>query len=93
MTLSAIGINSKFIKGLDRRARVLQQLGRQEDALIDAVAAAVLDQFKNELLLAHIEDLLRSVSEEKAKLAYKVISKDSKSMCCRIASILYHPNG
>ncbi len=68
----ALRINPKFPKVLDRRSRVYERLGDYDNALIDAVAACVLDSFKNESLLAHVEQLLKSSSEQKATEIFSV---------------------
>lgn len=73
---SALEINPKFVKALDRRSRVLENFDRTEDSLVDAVAAAVIDEFKTESLFVHIEELLKKISETQAKSHYGVGARD-----------------
>lgn len=72
----ALYINPKFVKALDRRSRVLELTGETEDALVDAVAAAVVDQFKTDSYFMHIEELLKTLSEAKAKELYAVFCSE-----------------
>lgn len=64
--------NPKFVKALDRRSRILSQTGHHEDALVDALSAAVIDKEKSPGLYEHVEELLVQISEIKAKEQYKV---------------------
>ncbi|PJF18839.1 Subunit Tom70 of mitochondrial import receptor, partial [Paramicrosporidium saccamoebae] len=48
---------------IDRRSRVLENLGRLEEALVDALAAAAVDSFKTKSFFDHVEDLLKKFSE------------------------------
>lgn len=70
----ALEFNPKNIKALDRRSRVLHQLGNIEDALVDALAAAAADGFKVESYLMHVEDLLKKLSDVKAKELFEVLA-------------------
>lgn len=63
----ALKINPKFVKALDRRSRIFQKLREWNDALDDAVAAALLDEFQSNKYISQIEEILKIISETEAR--------------------------
>lgn len=68
----AIEIDPYFSKAIDRRSRINYHTGQFEEALYDALAAAVVDKLKNLKFSEHLEKCLFKVSELYTKELYKV---------------------
>lgn len=58
----ALKINPKFVKALDRKSRILEKMSRNALALSSAIAASLIDDFKTQSLILHVEELVKEIS-------------------------------
>lgn len=73
-------ITPESVKVLDRRSRAYEQLGRLEDALVDASAACIIDDFKTEGYVRHVETVLNNHSKELAAAKFSVNYKQTNEL-------------
>ncbi|KAI0702378.1 ADP/ATP carrier receptor [Cerioporus squamosus] len=64
---SALALDKKYLKALNRRATALEALERYEEALRDFTAAAILDQFQNMSSAESVERVLKKLATKKAQ--------------------------
>ncbi|KAH9475329.1 putative mitochondrial import receptor subunit tom70 [Psilocybe cubensis] len=68
---SALKLDPKYIKALNRRAMALEGLGRLEESLRDFTSATILDRFQNQTTANAVERVLKVLATEKAAAIMK----------------------
>ncbi|KDR72820.1 hypothetical protein GALMADRAFT_252092 [Galerina marginata CBS 339.88] len=68
---SALKLDHKYVKALNRRAMALEGLERYEEALRDYTAATILDRFQNQTTANAVERVLKVLSAQKAEAIMK----------------------
>ncbi|QRV95875.1 mitochondrial import receptor subunit tom-70 [Ceratobasidium sp. AG-Ba] len=64
---SALALDPKYAKALNRRGTALEALGRLEESLRDFTALAILERFKSDTASASVERVLAKLSTKQAQ--------------------------
>lgn len=77
----ALKINPKFIKALDRKSRILEKMSLTSSALSSAIAASLIDDFKTQSLISHVEELVKDISSSEASEIIETRDRDGIEAC------------
>ncbi|KAG8768384.1 TOM (translocase of outer membrane) complex component [Ceratobasidium sp. 428] len=64
---SALALDPKYAKALNRRATALEALDRLQDSLRDFTALAIIERFKNDAASSSVERVLAKLSSQQAE--------------------------